>query len=562
MKDMKRILKPFGLLKFAVLLLLIVAGFEACKKEKFPEQTDLGLNIFSYLQSDPEQYSEFVKVLKLAGTNAYLDAYGTYTMFAPTNDAIKQYLQDIGKNSVEAVDVNELKDLVRLHLIEDTIPTTAFTDGKIPTPTMYGQYLTTGAQNDDGITKITINKIAKIVKSNIRLGNGIVHVIDHVLIKATKTLAQQIADDPSLSIFNEAIKATGWDQKLNLPITYTSDSVGSFVSVLAQTDDVFKADGIYSLADLMTKYSNTGNPTNPLDSLNLFVAYRVLPGLNYMADIVTAPSHVTKAPLEVISVKLSKDTILLNEVTFNGILEKGIVVDRINSDITCTNGVLHLVKGNFSIKSRLPEPVYFDVADQPEFRQLPAIFRKPGKSQSFSSGQLKDITWGGTLPVAYIASAAGSADAQTYWGDRFEMTRLRTSGGSDWVEFKTPVIIKGRYKVWITYRTAGKGTLAQAKFDGELLSRLVDFREYRNTTLPERELEAQGYKKSLIGSSGNFNSRLLGVVDVKTTDRHIFRLEALNNASQQCWIDVVEFRPVDMDQLYPQFGSDGELYTP
>src|SRR5690606_33502842 len=119
------------------------------------------------------------------------------------------------------------------------------------------------------------------------------------------------------------------------------------------------------------------------------------------------------------------------------------------------------------------------------------------------------------------------------------------------------------YKVWITYRTAGKASLVQAKFNGEPLSRLVDFREYRNkefdTPEKEREYEAQGYKRSLINTTGNYNSRLLGIIDVPTTDRHIIRLEALTGASQQTWIDVIEFRPVDMDQLYPRFGTNGEL---
>src|SRR5574340_200858 len=195
MKHIKRTLRPSGLLKFIMVLLIVIGAFEACKKEEFALRTDMGLNIFSYLESDPDQFSEFVKILQLAGNDAYLDAYGSYTLFAPSNDAVKQYLQDNGKTSVEQVDINVLKDLVRLHLIEDTIPTTAFTDGKIATPTMYGQYLTTGAQNDNGTTKITVNKIAKIIKPNIRLGNGIVHVIDHVLLKATKTLAEQIAGD-------------------------------------------------------------------------------------------------------------------------------------------------------------------------------------------------------------------------------------------------------------------------------------------------------------------------------------------------------------------------------
>ncbi len=555
---MKKLLKAKSLQTMVLLILLTLVGLQACKKENFSQTTDESVNITGYLEEDLANYSEFLKILKLTGVSSYLGAYGTYTLFTPTNDAIKNYLSDIGKSSLEDVNVETLKDLVRLHLIEDTISTTAFTDGKIAVATMLGQYLTTGAQNEGGVTKITINKISRIVKSNIRVGNGIIHAIDRVLIPSTRTLAEEIEANSSLTIFAEALKATGWDAKLNKPLTFV-DSVGSYVSVLAETDAVYRENGINSFADLKAKYSHTGDPANPSDSLNLYIAYRVLPGLKYMADIVSATSHVTSAPLEVITVKLSKDTILFNEETFGGVLEKGVVADRVNSDVTTKNGVLHFVKGDFFIKSRMPTPVYWDVADQPEIRQLPGIFRQPGKGENFVAGKIKDIALGGaaTNIVSYAVTNTGST-AGSYFSDYLDIY-IRTAV-VPWVEFKTPVVIKGKYKVWISFRAMGsKGNVCSATIDGVPLSRTVNFGEYRNTTLSPAELEAQGYKNNLTFSTSNWNCRFLGIIDIQTTDRHIFRLDALSNSNVHSLIDMIQFIPVDMDQLNPKFGPNGEV---
>lgn len=554
---MRRKSKLSLVLKTFLILSVLGTVFYSCTQQKYAERTDTQVNILGYLQNDPDNFSEILDILKLTGNDVFIGTYGTYTFFAPTNDAVDMYLQQLGVNSVDEVNMEDLQDLVRLHLIDQTISTSSFTDGKIPTPTMLGQYLTTGAKNENGETKITVNKVARITNANIEVGNGIIHVIDHVLPKATKTLSEKIASEDDLSLFNEALKATGWDEKLDQPVTYDEDSIPSYLTVFAQTNEVFQEAGINSLQDLEDKYSQTGNPMDPEDSLNLYVAYRILPGLKYVADLVSTPSHLTKAPLEVISVKVKKDTVLLNEETFNGVLEKGVVLDRENSDITAVNGVLHKVEENFGIKVRYPTPVYFDVGDQPEIRQLPSIFRKPGNSQSFNPGELKGVRWPG-YNVTYTAHTAGSREAQAYYGDWLEILRLRT-GSNPWVEFDTPVIIKGQYKVWITFRTNSRASVAQARFDGKLLSRTVDFREYRNTELPPRVLESQGYKQSLAGDTWIYNSRFLGIVNVETTGRHVFRLEALTGAGGPSWIDVIEFRPVDMDQLWPRLGSNGEL---
>jgi len=558
--DMKQKSTFSGILKISLILGIFGVVLYSCTEQKYAEETDTTVNILGYLEENPEQFSEFIRILEITENDVFIGTYGTYTFFAPTNEAVAQYLQENGFNSVEEVPIEDLEDLVRLHLLEVVVRTIDFTDGKIQYPSMLGQYLTTGAISEAGSTNLTVNKTSRITEGNIEVGNGIIHVVDRVLDKATKTLSEKIAEDESLSIFNEAVEATGWDEKLDEPVTYDEDSITSHLTVFAQTNDVFQEVGINSLADLKERYSHTGDPTDPEDSLNLFVAYRVLPGLKYMADLVTTPAHITKAPNEIISVKMNRDTILLNEQTFQGVFEKGVAVDRENSDVTATNGVLHQVKEHFNVKLRFPTPVYFDPGDQPEIRRLASVFRRPGNSQSFSPGELQDVQWGGSLPVTYTAHPAGSREAQTYHGDWFDILRLRP-GASSWIEFTTPVIVQGQYKVWITYRTNGRASVAQGYFNGRPLSNLVDFAEYPSTEDPPRVRESQGYKQSMAGGgAGIFNSRLLGIINVESTGRHTFRLEAVTGSSGNSWIDVIEFRPIEMDQLWPKFDSEGLVF--
>jgi hypothetical protein len=62
------------------------------------------------------------------------------------------------------------------------------------------------------------------------------------------------------------------------------------------------------------------------------------------------------------------------------------------------------------------------------------------------------------------------------------------------------------------------------------------------------------------GGAGIFNSRLLGIINVESTGRHTFRLEAVTGSSGNSWIDVIEFRPIEMDQLWPKFDSEGLVF--
>lgn len=562
---MKRYAAFLKLMRLTLVVFLTLA-FLNCTSEKINERTDETVNITDFLRQNDE-YSMFLEMLELTNYSSFMNTYGTYTLFLPSNNAIKNYLTDVGAAAVKDVPLEDLKELVKLHILDQEVATTAFTDGKIATPSQQGQFIITGAANVGGISSITVNKTSRIMSSNVKVGNGIIHIIDKVLRVADKTLAQTIEADQSLSLFTEALKATGWYDKLNMPLTSTTvegkTTLSGHLTVLTETNEVFKAAGINSLADLKAKYSHLNDPLNPEDSLNLFVSYRVLPKLQYLADLAVSPSLETKAPLEVISVKLATGKILLNEETFNGVLEKGIPVNRPGSDVTTSNGVVHTVEQNFFIKKRNPAPVYFDLGDQPEFRKLSAVFRKPGNYVSLAKSLFTEVTWDGVDALTYVCAAKGSSSYQdrAWKGDVIEIFRFR-NGNTQNIAFKTPVIIKGKYKVWVSYRwKSAKNPTVRAYFDGVALPRLINFQEQGVNNIDERVLESQGYKSHISPFTNRFNSRLCGVIDVQTTGRHTITFESLSNPGDTAWMDVVEFRPINMDQLYPRLQSGGEGFV-
>nr|WP_315151785.1 fasciclin domain-containing protein [uncultured Flavobacterium sp.] len=562
---MKRLLRLPSLLRFT-LVFLIALVFQNCTEQKIKESTDETLNITDYLRDTPD-YSMFLELLEVTNYAPFMNTYGTYTLFLPTNDAVKEYLQDVGANSLKDVPLADLQNIVKLHILNQKINTTSFTDGKIATPSLYGQFLVTGATNKNGESSTTVNKSASIVRSNVEVGNGVIHVIDKVLRVADKTLAKTIEQDTSLSLFTEALKITGWYDVLDKPIDYTTNDIDSYLTVIAQTNDAFKAAGINNIDELKAKYSHLDKPLDPKDSLNLFVSYRILPKLQYLADVAVSPALVTKAPLEVISAKLDKDVILLNEEVFNGVLEKGIAIVREKSDVTASNGVLHMAAANFAIKKRLPAPVYFDFCDQNEFRQLTSVFRIPGAAPktSLAKDLFKDVTWDGNDPITYFKDAARGGTVGFGWhGDCLEMNRFR-DGNCQNITFTTPVIIKGKYKLWISYRGQdSKVGLVKVFVDGVEMSRQINLLENGNkfSSIEARVLESQGYKRHVYPHTTKMNCRLVGTVDIATTGRHKLTLQSQSAFSAQAWFDVAEFRPVDMDQLYPQFDSGGDGFAP
>lgn len=549
-------MKTKNIYQVIVLLATVLWLPFSCTKENFTETTDTSPNINRFL-AEHEDYSLFAEALQQAGAASYLDAWGTYTVFAPNNKAMTAFLQSEGKGSVQDLSESDVKDLVNLHIIQDTVSTGQFRDGKIQRNSVFGMFITTAVQNIDGESYFVLNKESKIVMPNIRTGNGVVHGVDKVFTKVTNTVMQEIEGDPNLSLFTEALQLTGLDALLN------KKESEQFFSVFAVSNTAFSQRGFNTLEDLVNKYNHTGNPKNPEDSLHMHIAYHILPDLKYVSDLAFSSSHTTQVPREVLLVKVDREKILLNEEEWLGELEEGAEIDREASDNTTANGVLHYIKDDIYIKQRSPFRVDWDPADQAELK-VAGVYRRG--DLKIPKGYLRDVTWGGAdnQMLDYFGVTSGNMGGAAY-GDLLQVY-LR-GAVIPWIEFKTPVIVRGRYKVWVGWRTRTDdgGNTVRTYINGEQLSRTLNNGEYRIRTLPERELEALGYKKHIAGSpSGvnNFNCKMIGIVDIDVTDRQTLRFEASTNARAVFMIDFIQFIPIDQEQIYPQFDEQGNAVYP
>lgn len=532
----------------AVAMLLAFCLFGSCKKAPIIYGTSNVVNITGYLDAHPDSFSEFRQMMAIAQVDGFLDAYGNYTLFLPTNEAVNAYLKKIHKDSVSQMDPQTVTDIVRFHILHDSVYTISFTDGKLPALTLYGQYLTTGAHNVNGKSSITVNRQANIIQANIRAGNGVIHVIDHLLIPAQYSLAELLASDPRYSIFTAALKATGLYDSLDILPEDNPDSASKWQTVLAESDSTLNAAGFMTLADLEKAYSNTGNPLDPTDSLHLFMDYHILYGPDYLADIISFSSFNTRAPSQVITSKEINDSVLINDDIFNGVHEPGVLLSRNYGDISATNGVLQDATAHFAIKVRVPFPVYWDVCKFPEIMNLPAYYGK--QSYSFSL----------TNMPSFINDPGPSGIDYRVGSDFVNLDYLRIPLGerrSPWVELTTPLLVKGKYKVWICYRTAGRDNYIQVSVDGVVLPTVINHHAYMPTSTPSQML-AQGWKYYDASADGRWAGRLAGTINITYTGTHHIRFTNLQGTDNDFWLDMVEFIPSDMDQLSPEFNEAGE----
>ena len=98
---------------------LFIAG---CKDEfhrTYDPPSWLAGKLYTQLLSRPE-LSTFARCVKLSGYDTIINVSGSYTVFAPNNDAFNLYFQSHpGYTTVDQIPVAELTRIVKFHIIQD-----------------------------------------------------------------------------------------------------------------------------------------------------------------------------------------------------------------------------------------------------------------------------------------------------------------------------------------------------------------------------------------------------------------------------------------------------------
>ena len=195
-KNTAKINSQLRKVRLSIFVLALVALLPACNSDEVGDNfyTFTGETVGQYIKNRPEKYSEFTQVLDVTGVMGLLNAYGDYTCFLPTDDAMKRYYQSKGKSSVDDFTKEELKKIAYNHIIKDfEIPTDEFVQGFLTKQTMSGRYVDIGISSDEteGLV-FTINSFSKIIERDIEAHNGVIHAINEAVSPTDNTLVEAI----------------------------------------------------------------------------------------------------------------------------------------------------------------------------------------------------------------------------------------------------------------------------------------------------------------------------------------------------------------------------------
>ena len=272
------------IIRFLILWIILSAVLTSCESDPYGSNWDENIQtIGEYLKTNnKEENSKFYRLLiegkMLSSLSAY-NPYGEgYTLFLPTDEAVDRFIQQSPnyENFEELLqDTSFIYMLTRYHTINKRVHTNEFPDGALTDRTLTGDRLTTGFYTEKDNLLIKVNNVAPIVKSNLEMTNGYVHVISEVLQQVEISGYDWLQAQDDYSILAQAmelaqIKGKLWFDK------YT---------IFAEPDSVYYKNGIMDIEDLINRVSTPGVPywlrTN---SFYIFVGYHILGEEFYLND--------------------------------------------------------------------------------------------------------------------------------------------------------------------------------------------------------------------------------------------------------------------------------------
>lgn len=127
--------------------------------------------------SNPD-FSILVEAVTKADLAGALSAEGPFTVFAPTNAAFNALFKELGVNGIGDLSKEQLTPILTYHVVAGKVMSSDLSNTSVAT--LNGQKIKVDLS--DGVM---INK-SHVVKADISGDNGVIHVIDQVLIPEAK----------------------------------------------------------------------------------------------------------------------------------------------------------------------------------------------------------------------------------------------------------------------------------------------------------------------------------------------------------------------------------------
>ena len=311
--------------QFAVLFLSVASFFTltSCSDDDDQNQNTLS-SIAVIAQSNPN-LSSLSAALNRAGLSATLSSPGTYTVFAPTNQAFSAFLSANGFSNLNEVPVPLLKEVLLNHVIAEvktasSLPASGYIKTLAKGTASSTNTLSMFVNKTDGVV---LNGTSEVTTANISANNGVIHIVDAVI--GLPTIVNHALANPNFTRLVGALTSAGQPDFVGV-----LSGAGPF-TVFAPTNSAF--------ADLDAELAAI--PLTPTAAqLTSVLQYHVLNGNVLSSDLPGVVSGPTSGSVQA-----------LNGQNFTISLTGGAKITDANSrnsniiatDVQCSNGVIHVL---------------------------------------------------------------------------------------------------------------------------------------------------------------------------------------------------------------------------
>jgi uncharacterized surface protein with fasciclin (FAS1) repeats len=488
-----------------LMLFFLGAILSGCTEEaqvwdaKSPE-----LLIGDYIADNPDQYSEFQKLMVATGMKSLLNVRGPYTVFLPTNEAMFLYYKSKNVNTIEDLNKTFQNNLIRNHIVNNEIPTGDFGLGALREINALGDYVVTEFDGSD----IILFKYSKIIKRDIHTANGFIHVVNKVLDPVVKDVYSTVSSDPSYKIFAEGLRLTGLKDTLQIiDFPYGTKMARTRFTLLAVPDSIYFRHGIMSVNDLINWCgANPDSLTYLNNPFYRYMEYHCLNGSYYLSDFNTGLYPILSRDNNIF-ITIDNDY----KINFDNKTNKytGFIIPASNTP--AKNGAVHAINDLLPVIEPKPATVIFETTDFFDLKQGD-YYGKYYYRWMKDEGQFAKIKWDGDYLLYYY----------NLKNDNINRDVLSMNGWWS-ISITFPKVMKGKYKISIFQPNWGDITNLVAYVDGVATPYV--------------------YEGAYGGTGGSAGLQVIADVDFKTTSEHTITLRNIVNG--MLFWDYVQFTPVN-----------------
>lgn len=254
-----------------------------------------------------KNFGTLVAALKATGLDKTLSGKGKFTVFAPTDEAFSKLPKGTVQTLLKPENKDRLAAILTYHVVSGQVPASAAI--KVDSAsTVLGQRLNVSSE----LGRLSIND-SKVVATDIQCDNGIIHVIDSVLLPEEKTIPEVAKAAKSFQTLLAAVTEA--------ELAETLGGKGPF-TVFAPTDEAFAKLPKGTVENLL-------KPENR-KQLTKILTYHVVAGRVFSDQVVDVKEAKTLSGQSV-NISLGAEGIKINDSVLQA------------ADIQAANGVIHVI---------------------------------------------------------------------------------------------------------------------------------------------------------------------------------------------------------------------------